>query len=86
MTSEKFEETKFMKELVNLKDTQDAVQCLSGWCIRNRKFSYKIARCWLKCAKKGKNYFSFYLSMAARSQIIKCFFYQPLLVSQRKQF
>jgi len=52
-----------MKELVNLKDTQDAVQCLSGWCIRNRKFSYKIARCWLKCAKKGKNYFSFYHSL-----------------------
>jgi hypothetical protein len=51
-----FEEAKFMKELVNLKDTQDAVQCLSGWCIRNRKFSYKIARCWLKCAKKGKAY------------------------------
>ena len=51
--SEKFEEAKFMKELINLKETQDAVQCLSGWCIRNRKFSYKIARCWLKCAKKG---------------------------------
>lgn len=53
-SSDAFEEAKFMKELVNLKETQEAVQCLSGWCIRNRKHSYKIARCWLKCAKKGK--------------------------------
>lgn len=43
-----------MRDLVNLKETQEAVQSMSGWCIRNRKFSYKIARCWLKCAKKVK--------------------------------
>ena len=53
MAADKFEEAKFMKELVNLKETQEAVQSLSGWIIRNRKFSYKIARCWLKCCKKG---------------------------------
>ena len=52
-----FEETKFMKDLVNLKDTQDAIQGLSAWCIRNRKSAYKIARCWLKCVKKGAVFF-----------------------------
>ena len=49
-----FEETKFMKELVHLRDTQEAIQGLSSWCIKNRKSAYKIARCWLKCVKKGK--------------------------------
>lgn len=56
--ADSFEEAKFMKDLVSLKDTQEAVQSLSGWCIRNRKFSYKIARCWLKCSKKGEFWMS----------------------------
>jgi len=43
-----------MKDLVHLRDTQDAIQGLSAWCIKNRKAAYKIARCWLKCIKKVK--------------------------------
>jgi len=54
-TSKEFEEEKFMKDLMHLRDSQEAIQGLSGWCIRNRKNNaYKIARCWLKCLKKGK--------------------------------
>ena len=49
-----FEETKFMKDLVHLRDTQESIQGLSAWTIRNRKAAYKIARCWLKCIKKGE--------------------------------
>ena len=37
MTEDKFEEDKFMKILVNLKDTQESIQGFSGWCIRNKK-------------------------------------------------
>ena len=52
MAEEKFEEDKFMKILVNLKDTQESIQGFSGWCIRNRKVAYKMARCWVKVIKK----------------------------------
>ena len=41
-----------MKILVNLKDTQESIQGFSGWCIRNRKSAYKMARCWIKVIKK----------------------------------
>ncbi|XP_040572033.1 uncharacterized protein [Lepeophtheirus salmonis] len=47
-----FEETKFMKDLINLRDTQEAIQSYSAWCIKHRKAAYKIARCWLKIVKK----------------------------------
>ena len=53
-TSKDFEEEKFMKDLIHLRDSQEAIQGLSSWCIRNKKNSYKIARCWLKCIKKGQ--------------------------------
>ena len=49
-----FEETKFMKDLIHLRDTQESIQGLSAWTIRNKKAAYKIARCWLKCVKKCK--------------------------------
>ena len=49
-----FEETKFMKELIHLRDTQEAIQSLSAWCLKNKKSAYKIARCWLKVVKKVK--------------------------------
>lgn len=53
-TKDSFEEAKFMKELIHLRDTQEAIQTLSAWCLKNKKSAYKIARCWLKCIKKGK--------------------------------
>ncbi len=54
MSAEKFDDQKFLKDLIHLKDTQEAIQFMSGFCIRNRKHAYKIVRCWLKCVKKGK--------------------------------
>ncbi len=51
---DKFEETQFLRDLVNLRDTQEAIQGLSTWCIRNRRHAYKISRCWLKVARKVK--------------------------------
>ena len=50
--NDKFEEEKFMKILVNLKDTQESIQGFSGWCIKNRRSAYKMARCWIKVIKK----------------------------------
>lgn len=52
MGEDKFEEDKFMKALVNLKDTQESIQGFSSWCIKNRKSAYKMARCWTKVIKK----------------------------------
>ena len=52
--NDKFEEEKFMKILVNLKDTQESIQGFSGWCIKNRRSAYKMARCWIKVIKKVK--------------------------------
>ena len=46
-----------MKELVHLRDTQEAIQSLSAWCLKNKKSAYKIARCWLKVVKKGNSTF-----------------------------
>ena len=35
--SDKFEETQFLRDLVNLKDTQEAIQSLATWCLKNRQ-------------------------------------------------
>ena len=44
-STKEFEEEKFLKDLIHLRDSQEAIQGLSGWCIRNRKNNaYKIAR------------------------------------------
>ena len=60
-SKDNFEEAKFMKDLIHLRDTQEAIQTLSAWCLKNKKSAYKIARCWLKCVKKGKmSIFSYY--------------------------
>lgn len=53
-SKESFDDVKFMKELVHLRDTQEAIQSLSAWCIKNKKSAYKIARCWVKVTKKVK--------------------------------
>ena len=55
-SKDNFEEARFMKELIHLRDTQEAIQTLSAWCLKNKKFSYKIARCWVKCVKKGNKH------------------------------
>jgi len=52
MGEEKFEEERFMKALVNLKETQESIQGFSGWCMKNKKSAYKMARCWTKVIKK----------------------------------
>ena len=57
-SKESFDDVKFMKELIHLRDTQEAVQSLSAWCIKNKKSAYKIARCWVKVTKKGENLLS----------------------------
>ena len=56
-TKESFDDVKFMKELVHLRDTQEAIQSLSAWCLKNKKSAYKIARCWVKVIKKGKIFY-----------------------------
>ena len=54
-SSEKFDEAKFLRELVHLKDTQEAIQSLSVFCLKQKKSSaFKMARCWLKVVKKAK--------------------------------
>jgi len=54
MGEDRFDEDKFMKALLKLKDTQESIHSFTGWCIQsqNRKQSFKMARCWTKVIKK----------------------------------
>ena len=60
-TKDSFDDARFMKELVHLRDTQEAIQSLSAWCLKNKKSAYKIARCWVKVIKKGKKPITLYI-------------------------
>ena len=35
---------------------QESIQGFSGWCIKNRKSAYKMARCWIKVIKKVRSF------------------------------
>ena len=59
MTEEKFEEDKFMKILVNLKETQESIQGFSGWCIRNKKSAFH-AKIQQYCGPNGPTASIFY--------------------------
>ena len=49
-----FTEEAFAKKLLTLRDTQDAIQALSAWCLQYNKNYKKIIHAWLKTLKKGK--------------------------------
>jgi len=49
-----FNEQAFEERLQNLKDTQEAINALSSWCLQNKENHKKIVTCWLHCLKRGK--------------------------------
>ncbi|KAL0278276.1 UNVERIFIED_CONTAM: hypothetical protein PYX00_000133 [Menopon gallinae] len=49
-----FNEQQFESKLVSLKDSQDAINSLSSWCLQNREHHKKIVNCWLHCLKRVK--------------------------------
>ncbi|KAK2710472.1 uncharacterized protein LOC136026018 [Artemia franciscana] len=51
---EPFSEQKLEKRLQNLKDTQESIQSLSGWCLQYKTHAPSIVKQWLKAIRKAK--------------------------------
>lgn len=54
MDSEEFSSVEFEQRLTGLKDTQDSIQSMSAWCLKNRTNHKKIVSSWLNVLKQGK--------------------------------
>lgn len=52
-TSEEFDVELFETRLEGLKDTQDGIQQMSAWCLKQRAHHKKIVACWLNVFKRG---------------------------------
>lgn len=55
MDAEEFDSMEFEQRLTGLKDTQDSIQTMSAWCLKNRTHHKKIVCSWLNVLKQGKN-------------------------------
>lgn len=49
-----FDSADFEKRLTGLKDTQDSIQSLSAWCLKNRASHKKVVSSWLSVLKQGE--------------------------------
>ncbi|XP_014286600.1 uncharacterized protein [Halyomorpha halys] len=49
-----FDEDEFEEKLLYLKDTQDSIGSLSGWCLMHQEYHEKIVSTWLNVLKKVK--------------------------------
>ncbi|XP_059056289.1 uncharacterized protein LOC131850135 [Achroia grisella] len=52
--TEEFNTLTFEKKLVQLKDTQESIQSLSSWCLKQRTHHKKIVASWLNVLKRVK--------------------------------
>ncbi|KOB68711.1 Regulation of nuclear pre-mRNA domain-containing protein 2 [Operophtera brumata] len=52
--TEDFNPLTFEKRLINLKDTQECIQGLSSWCLKQRTHHKKIVASWLNVLKRVK--------------------------------
>ncbi|XP_064074720.1 uncharacterized protein LOC113397699 isoform X1 [Vanessa tameamea] len=52
--TEEFNTLAFEKKLTQLKDTQESIQSLSGWCLKQRLHHKKIVSSWLNVLKRVK--------------------------------
>lgn len=48
-----FDTVEFEKRLASLKDTQDSIQSMSTWCLKNRANHKKVVSSWLNVLKQG---------------------------------
>lgn len=51
---EEFNTLTFEKKLAQLKDTQESIQSLSSWCLKQRNHHKKIVSSWLNVLKRVK--------------------------------
>jgi len=49
-----YSDPEFEKKLMLLKDTQDAIQSLSTWCLKRHEYYKSIISIWLKAIRKVK--------------------------------
>ncbi|KAG4073751.1 hypothetical protein HA402_000975 [Bradysia odoriphaga] len=54
MGTEDFNSVEFEQRLTGLKDTQDSIQSMSAWCLKNRTNHKKIVSSWLNVLKQVK--------------------------------
>ncbi|XP_072946182.1 uncharacterized protein [Epargyreus clarus] len=52
--TEEFNTLAFEKKLMQLKDTQESIQSLSSWCLKQRSYHKKIVSSWLNVLKRVK--------------------------------
>lgn len=52
--TEEFNPLVFEKKLAQLKDTQESIQGLSSWCLKQREHHKKIVQSWLNVLKRVK--------------------------------
>lgn len=52
--TEEFNTLAFEKKLTQLKDTQESIQSLSSWCLKQRTHHKKIVSSWLNVLKRVK--------------------------------
>lgn len=52
--TEEFNTLAFEKRLMQLKDTQESIQSLSSWCLKQREHHKKIVASWLNVLKRVK--------------------------------
>lgn len=52
--TEEFNTLAFEKRLMQLKDTQESIQSLSSWCLKQRSHHKKIVSSWLNVLKRVK--------------------------------
>ncbi|CAH2058551.1 unnamed protein product, partial [Iphiclides podalirius] len=52
--TEEFNTLTFEKKLMHLKDTQESIQSLSSWCLKQREHHKKIVSSWLNVLKRVK--------------------------------
>lgn len=52
--TEEFNTLAFEKKLTQLKDTQESIQSLSAWCLKQRLHHKKIVSSWLNVLKRVK--------------------------------
>ena len=68
-SEKEFNSLDFEKRLMQLKDSQDSINQLSAWCLKNRQYHKKIVASWLNALKKGLNLIILYLYNYNRERV-----------------
>lgn len=71
-TTEEFDAELFETRLEGLKDTQDGIQQMSAWCLKQRAHHKKIVASWLNVFKRGKVWLNIHIYMITYICVCEC--------------